>query len=127
MGELILCSERMEPESFLFSRTHHPPGDLFEYYLVVCLGKEAPWWKASAIWFVAFPVLLIHTRQCHPEYSGVRENAVRNLGSQMGQGQWLPASVVTPVLTRDSSCSLLFVSKACWGSYSLSGDSWALG
>lgn len=96
----------MEPESCLFSRTHHPP-DLFEYYLVVCPGKEAPWWKASAIWFVAFPVLLIHTRQCHPEYSGVRENAVQNLGCQMGQRQWLPASVVTPVLTRDSSCSLL--------------------
>lgn len=62
----------------LLSFLSDPSDDLFECYLAVQLEKEAPWLEASrsAICFVVFPVLLAHTRQCHPEYSGVRENAV---------------------------------------------------
>lgn len=58
--------------------------DLFVCYICmfIHLGKEALWLRASkdVVCYVAFPVLLSHSRQCTPEYSGARETALIDLG-----------------------------------------------
>lgn len=78
-----------EPESFLFSCNH-------EVVLLVCCliyiynwKREALWLRASrdVICYVAFPVLLSHSRQCSPEYSGARETALIDLEYWAGEKQ----------------------------------------
>lgn len=66
----------------------------------IYLEKEALWLRASrdAVCYVAFPVLLSHSRQFTPEYSGARKTALIDLGCPAGERQRSPAPTVTPGL-----------------------------
>lgn len=79
-----------EPESFPFSCNQEVICWFVCYIcMVIQLGKEVLWLRVSrgAICYVGFPVLLCHSRQCTPEYSGVRETALIDLGCWAGERQ----------------------------------------